>query len=397
MDVGMQDPGSAKMTLRTQDSFFSREEFAARVARTARRLQNAGVDVLIAFANKVMPGHVRYLSGYETRHGIHDWSAFLLDPGSGRCALLSNVSWEPLSAMSWVGEISLTSLDRAGRVIAEWMPCGVRDIGIAGFNAFPAPLYRALEMSFPGVRLHDASQLTLEVRQIKSPAEVQVLRKCAAISDAGARAFLEDLQEGRSEREILVAVESALKLAGSDEVSFTTQVGSGPRTVSICPYPTDRLLAKGDLVQVDCGATFCGYRGDISRAATVGTPSHRQRLLLDVAAEMYEAMVEAMRPGVAACEIAAIGVKVARRHSLEDCLYRSPNHDPGFMGHSIGCSYHEPPEVNLQDRTELRENMLIVVEPILSQAGVGGVKLEDAVLITDNGAERLSSCPVRNW
>jgi Xaa-Pro aminopeptidase len=67
------------------------------------------------------------------------------------------------------------------------------------------------------------------------------------------------------------------------------------------------------------------------------------------------------------------------------------------MGHAMGCSYHEPPELNPETQTVLRENMLIVLEPILMRAGVGGVKLEDAVVVTANGAERLSSCPLRNW
>jgi Xaa-Pro dipeptidase len=67
------------------------------------------------------------------------------------------------------------------------------------------------------------------------------------------------------------------------------------------------------------------------------------------------------------------------------------------MGHGIGCSYHELPELHLQDQTVLQENMIVVIEPILSEAGVGGVKLEDAILITSRGAERLSSCALRNW
>jgi Xaa-Pro aminopeptidase len=102
---------------------------------------------------------------------------------------------------------------------------------------------------------------------------------------------------------------------------------------------------------------------------------------------------------VTASEIAALGVGVARSHGLEEFFYPSPTDDlgAGFMGHGMGCSYHEPPDLNLADHTVLQENMLVVLEPILAEVGVGGVKLEDAVVITNHGAERLSSCPLQNW
>jgi Xaa-Pro aminopeptidase len=220
---------------------------------------------------------------------------------------------------------------------------------------------------------------------------------CAEVSDAGARAFLAGAKEGRSEREILVEVESALKLAGSDEVSFTTQVGSGPATASICPYPTDRRLSQGDIVQLDCGASCFGYRGDISRVAVVGDPPTRLRMFMDVTARMYDAMFAALRPGLVVSDLARIGVEVAREHGLYECLYSSPTHDVGFMGHAIGTGFHEPPEICLEDHSEIQEDMVLVLEPILREDGLGGVKLEDAVLVTATGADPLSKCPLRTW
>src|SRR5262249_7851760 len=154
--------------------------------------------------------------------------------------------------------------------IADFIPTSVRTVGIAGYNAFPAPIYKTLTQRLSGVELRDVSEEILEVRKSKSLAEIEVLRCCAEISDAGARPFLAGEKEGRSEGEFLVEGERPRKRAGSDEVSFTTQVGSGPATATICPYPTDRRLSRGDLVQLDCGASYFGYRGDISRVAVIG-------------------------------------------------------------------------------------------------------------------------------
>src|SRR5262249_46551608 len=97
---------------------------------------------------------------------------------------------------------------------------------------------------------------------------------------------------------------------------------------------------------------------------------------------------------VSCAEIGRLAVRIAEQHGLGDLLYRSPNHEPGFVGHGIGLSYAEPPELHPLDETVLQENMVIVLEPILPDPAVGGVKLEDAILITRQDPERLSQLPL---
>jgi Xaa-Pro aminopeptidase len=91
------------------------------------------------------------------------------------------------------------------------------------------------------------------------------------------------------------------------------------------------------------------------------------------------------------------GIDVARKRGLGEFIYTSPNHAEGYVGHGIGCHYSEPPELHPGDQTVICESMVLVVEPILTRTGVGGVKIEDLVLVTHSGAERLSSCPIRTW
>src|SRR5258708_5086854 len=191
-------------------SVFGEAEYRVRAKRTLEAMEKARIDVLVAFANKVMPGHVRYLSGYETRHGIHDFCFFVLAPGRDP-ALLTNVAWEEHRKQTWATDIEITGLDQVGDAIADRLPQGVRCIGIAGYSHLPAPVYRKLAGRFPSAGILDASNIVLEVRTVKSPAEIAVLRRCAEITDAGGEAFLAAAQEGVSERQILVDVESALK------------------------------------------------------------------------------------------------------------------------------------------------------------------------------------------
>src|SRR5262249_15409310 len=123
-------------------------------------------------------------------------------------------------------------------------------------------------------------------------------------------------------------------------------------------------------------------------------PAGRVRNLIQATVEMYERCFERLRPGVCGAEIARLAVGIAERRGLQDFLYRSPNHEPGCVAHGIGLSYVEPPELSPRDETILQENMVIVLEPILADRAVGGVKLEDALLITRTGPERLSQLPL---
>lgn len=308
----------------------SRDEYRTRLERVRELIARAGLDALIAYANKTHPGHVRYLSGYETRLGIHDSAVCVVTPK--RAALLTNASFDRPETLTWLEEVVVTS-DYAA-AITQLFPENVKAMGVAGFQALPAPVYLGLRQRVEHVV--DASGLLLSLRQIKSPAEIALLREASRITDAGGRAFLEWARPGVSERQVLVEVEAALKRAGSDEVSFSTQVCSGLRTAQVVAFATDAVLAEDMPVQLDCGATFHGYRGDLSRMRFLGEASGRFRELMAVTAEIYDRCLELFLPGIPCAEIARRAVAIADEHELGPCLYRSPNHEPGFVGHGIG-------------------------------------------------------------
>ena len=371
-------------------------EYQNRVARTVALLNHQGWDALLCYASAVVPGNVRYLTGYETRLRIHDACYFLLTPGANpEVTLFTNASWEHPEEFSWVQNVVVTSAFHTE--IAARLPSGTRRLAVAGYRYLPLPVYLGIHDARPKVELMDGSSAYLRTRMVKSAAEIEVLRRCAQITDCAGQAFLELAQEGAVERNIAAAAEYAMKMAGSDEVSFTTQVGRGERTSRVVVYPGDDVVQPGDAVQLDCGATCHGYRGDLSRVAVAGKPDPEYLRMLTATEEMYYRCLEAIRPKVQACEVARIGIEAAKSHGLEEFLYRSPNHAPGFVGHGIGCHYSEPPELHPEDDTILEENMTIVVEPILMRPGVGGVKIEDLVLVTRNGTERVSSCPIHTW
>lgn len=375
---------------------FSRLEYDERVNRTIALLDRHGWDSLLCYASAVVPGHVRYLTGYETRLRIHDACYLLLAPGHDPAVtLFTNASWEHPEEFSWVQNVVVTST--FGSEIASRLRFGAHRMAVAGYPYLPLPVYFGIHNARPEVELVNGSDAFFRTRMVKSPAEIDLLRRCAQITDCAGLKFLELAREGAVEREIAAEVEYAMKMQGSDEVSFTTQVGTGKRTSRVVVYPGDARIQAGDAVQLDCGATVFGYRGDLSRVAVAGEPDCDYLAMLSATEEMYFRCLESIRPGVRASDVARVGIEVAKSHHLDEYLYRSPNHAPGFVGHGIGCHYSEPPELHPEDDTVLEENMAIVVEPILMREGVGGVKIEDLVLVTKNGTERFSSCPIHTW
>ena len=375
---------------------FSRVEYQRRMQQVEVALEQAGFDALIAYSVKNQPGPVAYLGGYEPNLGLHDVAFFAVVPnGHPRYALLTNAFWDNPQQLSWPDDIIITS--DYGHWLSELLPGSVRRIGVAGYRFFPTPVYTALQAAFPAASIVDATTLLMEVAKVKSPEEVQVIRRCWEITDEGGRAFLASIHEGANEREIKAEVERAVMLGGSDGMWYNFQIYSGSQVAVGIGLSKDRTLARGEQVQVDCGAHYRGYHGDLSRVTTVGPASDEIQAIMETTANMYEAMLQAIRPGAPVADIARAAIHAARKREMEPYLYHSPNHAAGFVGHGIGCWYHEYPEIHPDATDVLETNMVIVLEPILGRPGVGGAKIEDAVLVTPQGAERLSSLDIRTW
>src|SRR5438309_1146702 len=193
---------------------FTRDEYEERRQRLLAEMEREGLDVLIAFSSKLEGGHVRYFTGYESQLGILDCSFLVVSPGFGQeWILVTNAFWDAPFGIAGMQETVVTS-DFA-QAICKLVPVRTREVGIAGYRYFPTPVYRAIAEERKPRAIRDATGLVLRVRAIKSPAEIEVLKRIAAISDTAAEALVRASQPGVSEREIANEIESALRLAGS--------------------------------------------------------------------------------------------------------------------------------------------------------------------------------------
>jgi len=382
----------------------SEAEFRSRIARCAERMQREGYDALIAYASRVHYGSVRYFTGYEQWLAPEEWAFFVLTPGHGReMTLLSNSPWDfwdfNKRDSTWMSDVIVGSKWAAS--ITPLLPKTAARIGIAGWSAFPAAVYEGLREARPKARFEDATAMVRDLRSIKSDAEIDILRQVNELADLGGQALFDAAVPGATEREVVARIDAALMRGGAEQMAYPTILGSGPKTVASCFQPTDRKIADGDVVQLDCGPMLDGYKADYSRIVLAGGARPGSALkLVETAAEMYEACLGKLRAGTKCADVARAGLEVLeRRGYTRKNLFQSANYpDMVFMGHGIGLENPDPPGMlTLTNDCVLEERMVINLEPILLDPGVGGARIENSFAITAGDPLPLSKLEIRPW
>jgi len=370
-------------------------EFGERRRRVEAATHEAGLDALIAFSATNQRGASAFLTGYEPRFGPKDVAVVILIPG-GKATFIAYAYWDEIRAMPWLDEVNVKAdLLSIGKLAAERLPQGAKRVGVAGYALFPAIFAWAIANTRPAAGLEDATGLLMNLAVIKSATEIEILRECAAMTDAAVTAFLERAREGTEEREVAIAAELAMLRAGADRLAFPPLVFSGSRVETGIGFPAPRTLERGDQINIVVGALCQGYNMDIGRVTTVGAPSPELRRVMETAGEMLDAMLASARQGAPIATVAAAGVDVVQTRQMEDWTYHFGS--PGYAGHGIGCWLDEPPRLRTGEEGRIAPGMVLILEARLGRAGHGGATITDPVVVTDNGVERLSKIPIRTW
>lgn len=244
----------------------------------------------------------------------------------------------------------------------------------------------AIQELYPDVTFTRLDDQLNSMRVVKDANELAILREAAAYADYAIEVGVSEIAEGKTELEILTAIELALKKKGISHMSFDTMVLSGPKTASPHGKPGDRKIQKGDLVLFDLGVIYKGYCSDITRTVAFGEPSHKQKEVYETVRKAEQAAVDAVKPGVKAMELD----KIARDIITEAGYGEFFTHR---LGHGLGISVHEFPSVTGNNEMELIEGMVFTIEPGIYDPSITGVRIEDDVVVTKDGVEVLTKYP----
>jgi Xaa-Pro aminopeptidase len=225
---------------------------------------------------------------------------------------------------------------------------------------------------------------------VKDDEEIAVFREAAARLSGIARRLPELARPGRTEQEVAAAIEEAMRRAGFSRPAFDTIVASGPNSALPHASPTSRVLQPGEPTVLDFGGVYSGYCVDLTRTVQLGPASAEIGRIFSAVAEAQRAAIAAVRPGQRPSEVDAAARSVLERQGLGEVFGHG-------TGHGLGLEIHEDPRVGRlvpgQPDDPLVPGVVITIEPGAYVPGLGGVRIEDDVLVTVNGCEVLTDVP----
>jgi Xaa-Pro aminopeptidase len=348
------------------------EIHAARRRRAQQLVREADADAALITAGP----NVRYLTGLASSN------AALLLPADGDWALLATDSRYAGAAERDCADLELV-IERfiEGRLATE---ASRRGIGRLAYESHEMTVDRHTELTarLQGVATASFGMKIESLRLVKDATELEKLRVACELSDAALAQVLPGIKAGDTERAVAFRLDAQMIARGAERTAFDTIVASGPNGAIPHHVPTDRPLQRGDLVTMDFGALYDGYHADMTRTVAIGQPAAWQREIYDLVARAQRVGMDALTDGVeaGAVDAAAREVIEAAGHS---------EHFQHGLGHGVGLEIHEAPMLGYGRTGKLSDRVPVTVEPGVYLPGLGGVRIEDVLVVTAGDRARI--------
>jgi Xaa-Pro dipeptidase len=358
--------------------------YAERIRRLTERQRQAGVDCTV-----LMPGpNLRYLTGLDLF--VSERPILMFAPSAGRPQVLLPMLEEGRVQAQMGESADLVSYsDQEGPEpafarVAEALALDGKQIAVE-YRHMRVLELRALEGVVPRALYLSFEAELPALRTIKDQEEISRIRCAIAITEAALGDLVAQPLLGLSEREIANKLAQGMMRAGAQRIGFIIVV-AGPNSADPHAGPSDRPLQAGDLITVDCGVVHEGYLADITRTFACGHLSEELQRVYDTVLRANAAARDAARAGIRAQDLDRAARQVIGEAGYgEFFVHRT--------GHGLGLEEHEPPYLVEGNEQPLHPGMVFTIEPGIYIRGLGGVRIEDDVVITDAGAETLTAFP----
>jgi Xaa-Pro aminopeptidase len=336
-------------------------------------LDELGVDALLV---SHLP-NVRYLSGFTGSNGWlivgNERSVFLTD---GRYTEQSRHEVPDLERITCLKGLTERLREQCERLGARRLGFEAGSVTVRQHERYGAAL-NGIEFVAVGDRIE-------RQRWVKDAEELEMLRRAQTATDEAFAEILGSLAVGQSERQVALELERLIRRDGADGLAFEPIVAFGDRAAEPHHEPGHTLLEEGDVIKMDFGARWGGYHADMTRTVAFGEPAPELTKIHDVVRQAQQAGIDAIRAGVSGADADA-----AARAVIEDAGYG--DRFTHGLGHGLGLEIHEGPSLGRGQEDVLPVGAVVTVEPGIYVPGLGGVRIEDAVEVTEDGCRVLPS------
>jgi Xaa-Pro aminopeptidase len=353
---------------------------AARADRVRARTVNAALDAFVITNLR----NIRYLTGFTGSAAIAVLTAdalVVVTDGRYGDQAAAQLATAGVAASVEVGRTVTAQREFLGRYLA-----GVARIGLEADEVSWSDQRVYASTVFADAELVATSGIVEAERAVKDDGEVARIERAASIADAALIEVLRRFGDGVTEHEVATELEHQMRRLGADGPSFATIIAAGENSALPHHRPTIRPLHEGDLVVCDFGALIDGYASDMTRTFLLGDGTAEQRRLLEVVRAAQAAGVAAVAPGVKAAEVDAACRSVIAEAGWADRFTHG-------TGHGVGLDIHEAPPVGATSTAVLASGNVVTVEPGVYLSGLGGVRVEDSLLVTASGCRVLTHHP----
>ncbi len=371
--IGRATQGTTRITTRHATQIAT--EIVQRRRDVAGRLAALKADALLVTS----PANVRYLSDFAGSNGM-----LLLTPSETH--FFTDPRYEIAAKQNIAGKVHIVKGPMVAGVAEVIRRKHWKRIGFeSGWTQYDA--YLRLKENLPlGASLVPIGRIIEERRMLKSPAEIDIIRRSVNLNSEAYARVLQRIRPGVRELDIAAEIEFQMKMLGAEKPAFDTIVAAGPHAAFPHAHPTSYRLVGNELLLIDMGASLEGYCSDMTRTIHLGKPPQRIREMYRAVLESQLAGIDAVRPGVTAGKVDAAARHVLRKHKLDKYFVHS-------TGHGLGLEIHEAPRLGKKDPTKLEAGMAITIEPGAYIEGLAGIRIEDTVLVTQDGCEVLTPSP----
>lgn len=333
-------------------------------------IEKAGVDAVIISS----PANMRYLSGFTGEGYVY--------LAKDRRAVVTDFRYV-FSARKECENFDIIDMKKESYgVIRGYISDSVKKIGFEG-NIVTFSEYGKMREMLPEVEFENIEGVFTLLRSIKCEDEIEKICKAEAIGDLAFSGILQELRSGMTEREVAAKLEQYMKEAGAEGISFDTIAAAGIHSSMPHAVPTDKRLEDGDFLTMDFGCKYQGYCSDMTRTVVIGHADQKQKEIYQVVLNAQLKALRQIRPGITGKEVDAIAREVIEDAGYGNCFGHG-------LGHSVGLEIHESPAFSARDDHIIQPGMVITVEPGIYLDGFYGVRIEDVVVITEDGCRNIT-------